>query len=58
MNGLGDRIDDLRRSLDGREREVMIGTAGTLVLAAIVSLGWWWMAARWSPPPSIFDLEM
>mgnify|MGYP001241278469 CR=1 FL=1 len=55
MNGLGDRIDDLRRSLDGREREVMIGTAGTLVLAAIVSLGWWWMAARWSPPPSIFD---
>ena len=55
MNGLGDRIDDLRHSLDGREKEVLIGTVSTAVLVAVVWLGWIWMASRWSPPPSIFD---
>lgn len=55
MNGLGDRIDDLRHSLDGREKEVLIGAASTVVLVAVVWLGWIWMASRWTPPPSIFD---
>ena len=55
MNGLGDRIDALRHSLDGREREVLIGTVSTAVLVGVVWLGWIWMASRWTPPPSIFD---
>ena len=55
MNGFGDRIDTLRHSLDGREKEVLIGTVSVAVLTAVVWLGWIWMASRWSPPPSIFD---
>ena len=55
MSGIGDRIDDLRYSLDGREKEVVIGTVSTVVLVAVVWLGWLWMASRWTPPPSIFD---
>ena len=55
MSGIGERIDELRHSLDGREKEVLIGTASTVVLVAVVWLGWIWMASRWSPPPSIFD---
>ncbi|MCP4836189.1 MAG: hypothetical protein GY895_15655 [Phycisphaera sp.] len=55
MSGIGDWIDDLRHSMIGQERKVVIGTAGTVALVVAVTLGWWWMASRWTPPPSIFD---
>ena len=55
MSGIGDWIDDLRHSMIGQERKVVIGTASTVALVLAVTLGWWWMAARWTPPPSIFD---
>jgi hypothetical protein len=45
----------LIRSVEGRER-LLVGSLGSaLVVATVATASGWWMATRWTPPPSIFD---
>jgi len=39
---------------DHRDR-ILRAAAAMAVAALLVSVGWWWFAVRWRPPPSIFD---
>ncbi|MEE2971529.1 MAG: hypothetical protein VX672_00240 [Planctomycetota bacterium] len=59
MNALTDRLDSLRDSLSelvyGRERTVGFAAAGLVALTVVTGGVWWWLDARWTPPPSIFD---
>lgn len=48
-------LDGLRDAFERRRRELIVGGAFLLAVAAIaIGLSWWW-ASRWRPPPSIFD---
>jgi hypothetical protein len=59
MNSLADRIaslrDEIERWMDGRERAVLMSAGAVLSIAVVSVAGWWWLASRWTPPPSIFD---